>query len=367
MLFYIIFTIVVICMTAIFKIGVQNNKANSERIYIIFMGILFSFFMGARSYEVGKDTIAYQRIFLTLGATPLTNELPLSISGYPIYRLLCKFVYEILNGDYRVFLLTVAIITIAGILYFIKRYSTDIYFTILLFLLYYMYFNSWNASRQYLALAFSLIAVIFADKKKIWISVLFMVFAIFTHNTIAIMLSFYVIYFIKWNKRRVMMCMLAIIAVFSFSDIIVTILRFFPRYQELYLKAFVSGDMRLFGGIAQGRKVIVSVLFLMVGVMCYFIRCKKIYMPMEWVILLFTCMELFIGIFFKNNSMILRLQMYFSPYLIVFITNVIEDSRFSKINKKWIKLAILTVMLVPYFIQISENFAGINPYSWFNT
>lgn len=366
MFFYIVFTIMVLGTTALFKIYAHNRKGYVERAYIIFMGVIFSFFMGVRSFEVGKDTVAYQRIFFSLGSIPLNRELPLSISGYPIYRLLCKFVYVVLGREYRYFLLVTAIITITGLLYFIKKYSSDVFFSVPLFLLYYMYFNSWNASRQYLAIAFSLIAVALADRKKMGLSALFMMFAIFTHNTIAIMLSFYVAYFMKWNKRRIALILIAMIAVFSFSDIIVVMLQFFPRYQTLYLQAFLSGNMKLFGGTAQGRKAIVSLLFFVVSILCYCFRREKINTKMEWVILLFTSIELFIGIFFRSNSMILRLQMYFSPYLVVYIANAIEETKFSNSNKTCIKITILAVMLIPYFIQISENFSGINPYSWFN-
>ena len=137
--------------------------------------------------------------------------------------------------------------------------------------------------------------------------------------------------------------------------------------------------MTRFGGTASGRKSLVSILFAVVGIFAYFNRNhsqtdyngfdenfeeKSIDNNTYYVITILMCVEVMIGLLLRHNSMMQRVQWCYTPFVYIMIPYAIENMNTSEINKIIVETGVVCALLVPYFIQLSENFSGVVPYSF---
>ena len=360
MLFYIIFVTGIIVFAGL-NLTITRNKRNVFFLYTV--AILLVVLMGIRSVDVGTDTFAYRVLFYIFGDAPLLRKYSIYSSGFPVYRLLCKICFLLFGANYRIFLFINAIIIIGIHFKFLRLYSKNYYFSIIFFILYYHYFNAWNVSRQYLALSFALLAFIYLDKKKYVISVLFWVIATLIHTIGVVMIIIYPIYLYRWNLKRFLRLLIGIpICLNSIASVLPRVLKLFPRYEYLYLSVLLNKNYGVFGGNSQGRKALVSMAIIVICAFCFFLKKEREESAVGWTILICLCLEAIMGVVFGQNPMLLRIQAFFSPYMIVGMTNLLEETRLSSRMKFALNLTIIATFFVSFCIQLSGNYAGVVPY-----
>lgn len=349
------------------KVGHKFQKNRKDFLNFV-TAIILIVLMGGRAFTVGKDTESYRRIFSAFGRIKLVDSVPTSISGMWGYRLFCKVVYTLVGNQYRVFLLLVAVITVLGIIDFINFASVNFGFSIILYVISNMYFYSWNASRQFLACSIALLSIKELYSDKTLIAVFLLILACSIHSSAIVYIVIFVIRKIKWNRRRIIIWFIAVVTgCITLSYAVPLLLSFFPRYQSLYLQSWYNGDFVAFGGITQGRKLYVSLFYLLVIIIsCIFTiqenQEKKLIN--NWNMMAMILVEIAIGIVFRNNLMILRIQPFFTIFIIFGFPNMIEQTRFSSRLKSIIRFSIIVVLYIPLFIQISNNYGGILPYKF---
>lgn len=374
MLFYVNITLIILFLSIVIRssgaIEVKNemfvSRISAKDIYLLICFLIFYFLSSLRSVSVGRDTYFYSRVYEVIGSKGMFAQIPKSMQGYRGYRLLCRIVYLIFEDNFYVFNFVACAITLVIIFSMIKKYSMDCYMSVLLMLLMYMLFNSWNYSRQYCAIAIGAEAVVLLREKKLITSVACVLLAISFHSTAAILMVIYLIDWIKWTRRRfVLFTIISFIGTMAFNPLVRFFLYLFPRFSYLYGKQFMSGDFGShFGGVASGRRSLVSVLFLIIIIAVFFMA-KEDCLEKLWFYMAMTMVSIVIGIVFRHYSAILRMQEYFNVITIISIPNMLETVIKNKVLCVLIKVGLICVMLVPYYVQLSENYAGIIPYKLF--
>ena len=366
MSYYFLFFAVFGVMTIAFMMTEKSNKDNTRgknKTYLIFSGVYFVLLMGLRAEYVGTDTSMYGNIFSIFGQTPMLSEVAVSLSGQFLYRLFSKAIFIIFDGSYQWMLVFSAIIVILGVFRFIYYTSENFYLSVFLFILLWFFFESWNASRQYLALAIGLNSVVEFNRSNKKVAVILFVLAVLMHNTAAVLFIYFLIYRIKWTKAKMIIFFAAcFVGTLFYSHFVVLFANYSPRYAALY-SSYVAESLITME--AQGRKMLISISYLMILLAALLFLDKKELdkgMISLWLLSAIVIIEIVIGIVMPNDVLALRVQTYFSIFVISVIPNVMKEMKLSSYS-----IIPVAIYFVPFYINLSENRSGILPYISFWT
>ncbi|EGS62998.1 MULTISPECIES: EpsG family protein [Vibrio] len=238
-------------------------------VYSVLFFILL-YFVGGRSRSVGTDTDAYYRIYDII----LDDSWPASEKKWePLYQLL-NYIVGGLGGGAEIVLLVASFITLFSIFLFIRKTSTNIYFSLFLYFSAFGYLLSFNIVRHSLSLAFFIWSVYFFVNKKRFLSLSFIVISFCFHYTISIVFFIFVFIYYMANERRLFVVWLASLIFLAFPEIIKLvflsfvdlIFMFVPEYYRVYIsdEVFLTPDL--------GVKIIfnqIIFIFLLYGMVKY--------------------------------------------------------------------------------------------------
>lgn len=371
MITYLVFGIILILLNIFLYYTGFSDKAKLTLNALFLIAI-----SGLRSINIGADVENYGNIFRIFGTFPLTSNVSDIYKGYPFYRILCKTVYLIFNGNYQFMMCISAIIIIYGVFKFIYYYSDNCTASLFYYITLYYFFFSWNGVRQSIAMSLFFLSVIAFDEKKYIKFALLFLFTIFTHNVAILMYIYLILKKIKWNK-----ILLSAYSVFLFlamsllPELINLFISVFPRY-AIYSNV-LYGDISIFGGNARGRKIILSIIFLLfIAIALLIIKSNdfdstaqnsnsQITVKREslWTVSAITMIEIVIGIMFSTNTFYLRIQTFFSIFSILLLPAVIE-----RIDKKWRTLIYIGTNMLFLFtavIRMTGGESAVYPYEFF--
>lgn len=375
MVIYSLFALLQILLNLIIYSSTSNDKKNKDKVYLTVNGLFLWIISSLRDISVGTDVRSYKMIFSHLGSVPLSVDVPKQISGYMGYRIICRIVYLITKGNYQIMLSICAFITIYGLCKFIYYFSDNCIESLFFFESLYYLFESWNTVRQFLAMSLMLLAFLEYKKKNLVKFILLVIISVSIHSIAIIMLAFVVFDKIKWNKLIFGIYSLSLVFIMkSLNGIITMFMNIFPRY-SMYL--YVFDDASKFAGIAQGRKIIISLIFLLAIVVgLIFIKKRGIDKPLNcryenspfvstWTFWALIMIEITIGIMFSHNSFFLRIQTFFSFFSIFMLPSIVE--RLFKLKKAKITVYLATNLLFLFstIIRLTENLSGVFPYEFF--
>lgn len=136
-------------------------KKDKQFYLLIFIGVLLFLIAGFRAESVGTDTPHYKEYFEVISAFGW-------ISIEPGWVLLNKLV-QYFGGGYTHFMAIVSVVTILPLLYIFNKYSKNPILSLFFYYTLYIYFYSFNISRQVLATTLVIIALVLLTRsKKIW-------------------------------------------------------------------------------------------------------------------------------------------------------------------------------------------------------
>ena len=333
---------------------------------------------GLRSCNVGTDVMNYKYIFETFGAAPLTAEIAVNISGMTGYRLLSKAVYVLSRGSYQVMLFVSAAIIIYGIFKFIYFYSDNCAASFFYYISLYYFFFSWNGVRQSMAMSLCLLAICSLDLKRYKRAMLYAVMSVAMHNVVIIMFIYLLLRKIKWNRIVFLIYSAALTAAMLFSEkLIILFCYIFPRY-SIYLNKLLMGDISTFGGETGGRKIVLSIAFLMFIILAFSLFKKEMFLPPDgnaeegcaerhredlWTFMSVTMIEIIIGILYPTNSFYLRIQTFFSFFSIFLLPAVVQ--RFDRKSRWIIYLLSAVLFFITTVMRMRLNHSGVYPYEFF--
>lgn len=169
-------------------------RPEKQNLYFVF-SFSFLFILSAfRDISVGTDTLSYQIIFDRVGSGYL--EITQEIGWY----YLNKIVILLRGDDFQSLLIASTLITLLPIFYIVKKYSLNPMLSIFLYYSFYIYLQSFNITRQVLAVSIFVLSLPFLFKGKNKLYILGVIFAALFHTTALLTLPLIFIRKIPYNK-----------------------------------------------------------------------------------------------------------------------------------------------------------------------
>lgn len=302
-------------------------------IFIFLLIILMAF----RAESVGTDTLNYKTSF-----EYIKNNIILETE---IGWILLNKTSLLIKDSYEFFLITVSVFTLLPIYFIIKRNSVNPMLTLFLYFTLYFYFNSFNMSRQMIAINFIFLGFTFLQKRKIWVYFLFVILAMLFHTSAFIALPIAFINKIPDNKKFILTSIL--IAFFSglfLADYIFKLAEF-TKYMN-YIGSYELGN---YTGTTL-YLIVLNSFFLFV----YFTSIKRdTYFKIFYIYILLS--NLFIRIPYGD-----RIIIYLSIIQIIYLPYLIYNN---KIKEKQLMILIIVIYAYVIFLRnFNSNYAEIFPY-----
>lgn len=335
MAIYIFIAIILFCMAITTK-----RKSTSS---LIFVCIILFIISGFRSLSVGTDTINYAARFDNIDISATTK-----LFEYGWYYLNYLFYYSRFSV-HAVFIVS----AFATIYLFYKTVSKESkwpLFSLLLYILFFYYFNSFNIIRQTIAEAIVFFAVPFlinGKKKDMLIFYGLVLLAMLFHTSAVIAFAIPLIQYVNINKRSACFLLISSIIIGNIP------LESFILSQNFYfLSDMYSHYLEDFNGVG------VSINRLIMN--AYII----LYLYFEKEDLGFYSKIMILGIVLQNAfpyPIIIRMF----NYLVIFSIIAVADLCYDK-NKKLFTISTMIYGTVKFSLFLSTNTCGIVPYDFIN-
>ncbi|MFM9987044.1 EpsG family protein [Flavobacterium sp.] len=361
-----IFNLIVIFFTLILGniySKLYGSFANSDVIrkrYIRIICIILILQSGLRNVAVGDDTYSYFETFKEISRTPWYQIKGLIIDyyqyglgkdpGYLIFQKLAQYI----TTDYQVFLFLIAILFFAALGNFIYKNTTRLVDVMIAFVIYSVLFYSFysiTGIRQTLATVFTLYSYEFVKKKKIIPFLLLVLIASTLHKSALIFIPFYFVCRIKKEKYIFTAVLLLFPVFFVFKDAMGKYLSVLSGYTD-YNQLEGAGTYTF------------TALFVFISLMAMIrrkyiiknnINAKNYYNG-------FAIALVFLPLSYINPNA-LRIIMYFSIFMILFIPEIIYSLKYIS-NKMRIDVSVITIILL-ISLFIKSNFNSEMPYGFF--
>lgn len=150
------------------SISIRRSKARKAKIFLFVEMLALCLISALRSSSVGTDMVTYIPRYEII-ANSTWKELKALADSWNFefgFVLFCKFVALFNPIDVQIFTVVTSIIFTIGFYLFIKEFSLLPQLSLLIFVAYGYWTNSFNTVRQYLAISLLLIALILWRKNK---------------------------------------------------------------------------------------------------------------------------------------------------------------------------------------------------------
>lgn len=322
----------------------KNIKAS---IIIGAFAILIPILVCGLRYNVGTDYISYQQWF----SYYLSHKLSLKNDEIG-FGVLIKVIQLVTQNPQFLFLIVAIIINIV-IMIFIRKHTEFFELGYFLFIVLYFYYSSFNILRQWIAIAIFLYAIRYIYNKNLKKYLLCIFVACTFHKTAIITIPMYFILNMKLNKKNIIIVSLTILMLYVGLDtILLKVNSIFNINTTKYLNYFNKDDTIGANGYAYSIITMMTLLIILFTKKQYLLKNEH---GKEDIIMLVFMLEFSImGI----NSMIFsRLQLYFLPYLVVIIPNILKV-----IIKKQRKFVYAVIMILGFaYMYRSLTINGGNP------
>ena len=191
----------------------SNTGASAAEVILIFGYIIF--WTGIRNSFA--DTSAYIRTFQAASWYDLYNLdfTPGSPWGFVILQILFK---TVISSNYHAWLMFLAVISGACVAVTFKKYSTNFFYTVFMFLTLTTFTWMMNGIRQFLAVSILFACTPWLIDRKMWKYCFAVVLCSTIHATCIIMLPIYFMVNSKPWRTKTLIIILGVILVFAFTE-----------------------------------------------------------------------------------------------------------------------------------------------------
>lgn len=343
------YLVVLILAVVITHLGRRYCSKASERLILLFVGLLLVFFAGFRSRSVGTDTGTY--IAMLESVTSLEEALTYHVElGYSLLILASSS----LSSGYAVMLTMIAMIVVFSYLFTLVRFTERYETALFLFITLGSYTFFFNGARQGIAAAICFLALPLLLERKALYYFLLIGLATFFHKTalLAIPLYFLARSRVGWRELLFVLVGAGVMAFFLsiFAQLAAGLID--ERYASYGQEGEGGGHVKVAFLFGQG------VIFLLLrkdvsDPKGYYAKLLSIYL-----IGLVPAIASVIGS--VNPSGILRLSAYFEHTAILLWPMV-----FISFKNEWTRAIISIAFLlvaVAYFILTTTGFSDLTPY-----
>lgn len=363
MAIYIIILIAITLLAIIISCAGSKSTKSQKIKKIVFILIVFCILfsvMALRGKSVGVDNNLYCVIFNNITNGNVSEQFDTSM-GYVYYN---QFVSFLLGDDTRNIIIANAFVITLLFVIFITKSSPNIYMSTILYILLYFYLQSFNITRQFIAILLCAIAIKYAIDRKWKMYILLSVCAILIHNTaIFIAIVGLVLGLIRnYNIKKVVTIWgIALVSGFFITPAIRIFVTLFPKY----ISYFTTNN--IFGDTSSGGKILLILAYLFFTLLGLFVFSKKKQEIEEKgqdrkYMIYTTLMGLacIIGLEGALVSILIgRVSFYFEIFAIIYIPMVIEN--INKRKEVWYAITFLIFFIV-FYVSLMKNISGVVPY-----
>ena len=246
---------------------------------------------------------------------------------------------------------------------FIKQNSHYVELTFFLFTSSYLYFSTFNIMRQWIAISIFLYSVKYIYARSMFQYIMTMLLASMFHITAIMLIP---LYWLSHMKIRWMILFLSCVCIilYNIAHIIELILPFTPLSelsQAKYL-AYVNGALADSGG--GGYAYLCISIFCAIFLIIQRKQYRAKYSRQYSYHLFFVLLCLILSLFAPQNVFYVRMQLYFMPFVIVCLSNLVA---FTSRDVRLVYYFILIILFSMYLYKcLSFNAGEVVPYAFVN-
>lgn len=356
MIFVVVF--VFICYL-VYKFDIKGQLYHRDLAFNLLL-LLFIALSGFQ-FRIGSDISAYMYDFdqaswgdLNLSEFSLSYRQP----GWILWLNTCKCLID----SFVFFKFTIAVFVNIVLFYFFSNFSKFRFTCILVYYIMMSFDINFNILRQSVAIAFFLLVYIMIQKRKIYMSYLFLLISTLFHNSAVFLLiiPLFAIFNISKHHRFVILflwCVYVVVQIYEFNNFFLFIsLLFnddsFNELSQLYLEDSIYG-------YNSNNLIMLFTFILLLAYSYLYIWIKRNCNYSNWLLLMFG-IYLFLFIFTSKVTIIGRILLYFTPYAIICLVDFIY--RFSEIRIRANSRVLFIVgMLLLLLIRPIQDFFSVNP------
>lgn len=322
-------------------IWIFSRSKGQKKYYSIVVSFILIAFSAFRGYDVGGDLINYIPLF-----EEIDKESWLELfKSYNKYGLIFQSIIKlccIISNNTTWILFILSLINISIPAYFINKFSKIPWLSFFLYIALAYYTNTFNSLRASMALAFGMLGIMYLLKNSKSTAFIWFVIAFEVHKTIfPIFLLFYFV-----NKKptfwKISIPIISCIVIANTLGLLgfMDILNFYNQ-----LNAYGGANDLEMGGSGYG----LLLLDILLTFGCYFlVRNSKISHREDfflWLMCLATCLQAAAPIY----SLITRIALFFSIYIIVLLPNIIYRN-FKTPDRYYV--SVMIVMLSSVYFKV---------------
>ena len=330
----------------------DKDSYKRRKQFVIIVSVILVLQSCLRNLAVGEDTYAYFMTFTNASRfsyhdtlTFFLNNFKYGIGKDPGFFFMEKFFNDILYGNFRVFLILVAILFFYSLGRFILtniRKLSDVILAYVIYSVLYFSFYSITGIRQTIAMAIVMLSIPYIKKKKIVPFILIILVASTIHKSAIIFIIFYVINRYKSIAKYI----------FTFALLLFPVAMIFKGQFLILIQSFMGYDD--YQSMDGAGTMTFTILFLFVSLFTYlrrkYIEKNNVNFPFFFNALA-VCL-VFLPLSWINPSL-LRIIMFFSIYLLVIIPEIINS--FSTVSMKFTKELKVFCMIILVALYIKSN------------
>lgn len=365
MITYYIALVFILVFGLVFYCGLEENSA--KKLFLLLSFSCLFVLMAIRADTVGTDIDIYRNKFQIIAAANTWEKIVGAVDNAPVYCLLNKAVS--LFGNYRLMMVVISFIIMFSVAEYIYHFSDNVVISTYCFVSLFFYLHAFNISRQFLAIAFFLLALCFRKKGRVVLCLVFFLLAIGVHSLAFVALPLLLIDRERISTKKFTIYMLiatigVLLVTVCLPRVIGLFVSLFPRYQVYLGKSIHSVFDRSSGAI-----VFLALFYLLVTVLAIVLQSNIIdgvYMEFEershlrYLIIGVTAGAL-MGILAGGLEAMARILYFYQIHTICLIPNA-----FGKLQQYRfyypLYYALLLILLVPFTICLLRNFGEVVPY-----
>lgn len=321
---------------------------------VIFVWLLFiSTFRGPFTADYGNYLHIYNK-YKVLGIAEILKQNNIDLEyGYLVLNRVTMLIYD----NYITLLFIISFIILICYFRQYRKYSNYVWLSILLLLCIGSYYTSFNTLRQFLAASITFLAGEYIYKKNFLRYLILVIVAFLIHKTSVIMIPFYFILQVNWNRKKSVLfgAIVIVILVLSyvFTNDIVNLLRTYV-YSD-----YSSSD----SDITQGLSIINFIRPFLIVLFCLiYFKYINLNIIEQRVWFNATLFFLVVSIFSMQISLAIRFTYFFLPYTTLIIPKII----YSMPQKlKRIGFCILFVIFLFFYSLVTHSLEPL-PYKFVN-
>ena len=331
----------------------NNKKTSGKRVYIAIWGIILILICGLRRIDIGRDTIMYHTLFNSASKYETLSDY---FSRYHYF----EYGYYGLNyifskiGDYQLFLIVMAVLSIAPPIYVIGKYSNDISLSLILFICFPYFTFCMSGMRQAGAIGIICLAYDAMKRKQLWIYLLFCLIAMSFHTSAILFIPVYWIDKVPYNKYSKILCVIIMVAAYVLRQSLWLFISQFAR------QSYRSNDA---GGFLMYIFMILTVVlgFYYSGSF----REKKLdHVDGNRDLFYLQVLSVILWPIASLNSALFRMYFYYHIFIVLYVPSLIGSIK-NKIERMIVYAGFLFVSISFLVTQVLPVSQAYNPYYFF--